>query len=276
MAHFVQRVLKFNYFCLFFVRTSSHNHLTVMFRLRSFSALFLALNFAVLFVACDPEDTDDPNDDLSNSEIVSGLKEALRVGTDTSVVTLNAVDGYYADDAVKILLPPEASVIFDNLSLIPGGSALVENTIKSINRAAEDAAVEAKPIFVDAITNMSIADGVAILFGTDTAATSFLKTNTYTGLESTFLPKIETSLKKPLLLGISAESSYQSLINTYNGLPGAGLLFSKITENTLSEYTTRRALDGLFLKVSEEEKKIRLDPLHRVTSILERVFAELD
>ncbi|MGD1846484.1 MAG: DUF4197 domain-containing protein [Salibacteraceae bacterium] len=247
-----------------------------MFRLRSFSALFLALNFAVLFVACDPEDTDDPNDDLSNSEIVSGLKEALRVGTDTSVVTLNAVDGYYADDAVKILLPPEASVIFDNLSLIPGGSALVENTIKSINRAAEDAAVEAKPIFVDAITNMSIADGVAILFGTDTAATSFLKTNTYTGLESTFLPKIETSLKKPLLLGISAESSYQSLINTYNGLPGAGLLFSKITENTLSEYTTRRALDGLFLKVSEVEKIIRLDPLHRVTSILERVFAELD
>lgn len=243
---------------------------------RSASLFVLMLGFALTFTACDPDENDDTNDGLTNSEIVEGLKAALRIGTDTSVVTLNAVDGYYADEAVKILLPPEAAVIFDKISLIPGGNLLVDNTIKSINRAAEDAAIEAKPIFVDAITNMTISDGVDILFGTDTAATFFLRSNTYTGLEGAFLPKVETSLTKPILLGVSAESSYQSLINTYNGLPGAGLLFNKITENTLSEYTTRRALDGLFLKVSEEEKKIRLNPLHRVTSILEKVFAELD
>ena len=175
---------------------------------RSLRALVLVVPALALMLttSCEPEEGG-----LSNEEIVQGLKAALQVGTDTSVTTLNAQDGYFADLAVKILLPPEADVIYDQLSSIPGGSLLVDNTIKTINRAAEDAAIQAKPIFLDAITNITIADGVNILFGDDTAATHFLRVNTYTNLQAAFQPQISTSLNKDIILGISAEDSYQSL-----------------------------------------------------------------
>ncbi len=212
---------------------------------------------------------------LTNDEVVKGLKEALEVSTDTSVSVLNALDGYYGDETVKILLPPEASVIFDNLNKIPGGSQLVEQTILAINRAAEDAAIEAKPIFVNAITNMSFSDAFAILEGHDSSATEYLNDNTYDDLVTAFSPKISASLSKPLVGNVSAESAYQDLVSKYNMVANASFgLIPPITQNTLGEYTTTRALDGLFKKVTIEEGKIRNDIGHQVSDLLKKVFGE--
>lgn len=216
---------------------------------------------------------------LTDDEIVEGLKEALRVGTDTSVTVLHRTNGYFADEAVKILLPPEAQVIKDNISILPGGSALIDEVVLKINRAAEDAAVEAKPIFVNAITSMTITDGLSILNGPDTAATSYLKTNTYSSLKDLFKPKIEASLAKPIVAGISAESSYKSLVDKYNSAANIANIspfhdYPIIENNSLSEHTTTKGLNGLFLKVSEEEKAIRNDPFAQVTDILRKVFSK--
>lgn len=226
-------------------------------------------------VSCDKETIEkvlSNNPQLTNEEVISALKEALSVGTDTSVSILHKVDGYFKDEAVKILLPDEAKVVYEQLSKIPGGDALVERTILSINRAAEDAASEAKPIFVNAITTMTIADGFSILNGSDTAATSYLNSKTYTPLYEAFQPKINTSLSKPMVLGYSAQESYQTLIDAYNSASLNGILFEKITTNSLSEHVTRKGLDGLFLKVSEQEMKIRKDPIAQVTDLLKKVF----
>jgi hypothetical protein len=212
--------------------------------------------------------------DLTNEEVIEGLKSALEVGTDNSSQNLHKRDGYYRDEAVKIFLPDEAAVILDHLDRIPGGDHLVDNTIESINRAAEDAAIEAKPIFINAITSMTISDGFAILDGADDAATTYLKDKTYDSLQMAFQPKIQVSLEKPLILNKSSESLYSSLITSYNAIPRIPFIFEEpeITENTLSEYTTRRALDGLFLKVADEETQIRNDPAKRVNDILVKVF----
>ena len=237
--------------------------------------IFIACICFVGLIACEEGGITDVLDPaLTNEEVIQGLKSALEVGTGSAVDILNVQDGYFGDELVKIFLPPEAVAIIDNLSRIPGGDQLVSNTIESINRAAEDAAVEAKPIFVGAITSMSISDGFTILNGADTAATGFLRDKTYDSLQLAFQPKIQTSLEKPLILSKSSEDLYSGLINTYNAIPRIPLIFDEptITENTLSEYTTRRALDGLFLKVSDEEKAIRSNPLKRINDILKRVF----
>ena len=228
--------------------------------------------FALFTNSC--EEIDKITAGLTNDEIIEGLKSALNVGTDTSVNTLNAVDGYFKDELVKILLPPEASNLVNNISKVPGLDLLVNEVVKSINRAAEDAAVEAKPIFVDAIKNITITDGLSILNGEDDAATSYLSLNTSSQLTDAFSPKISTSLNKKLVGNVSAESAYSSLINTYNQASLGGVLFKEIETNTLAEHTTKRALEGLFSKVAGEEFKIRNDLSHRVNDILKKVFGE--
>ncbi|GAB4376595.1 MAG: DUF4197 domain-containing protein [Salibacteraceae bacterium] len=232
-----------------------------------------AIALIMLLQSCDQLDSIFGKE-LTEEEIVAGLKDALNHGTDTAVTRLSAEDGYYGDLAVKILLPKEAQPIYEALNYLPGG--LVDETILAVNRAAEDAADAATPIFIDAILNLSINDGKEILFGNDTAATHYLRVNTSNQLYSAFKPKIEQSLGKKLVFNLSAEEFYTRLINTYNDASLNGLLFDKITENSLSEYTTKRALNGLFLKISEEEKLIRKDPSHRVTEQLQKVFSELD
>jgi hypothetical protein len=213
---------------------------------------------------------------LSNEEIIRGLKEALKVGTDTSVTKLHKTNGYLADQAVKILLPQEAQIITQHVSVLPGGQLLVDEVVKKINRAAEDAAAEAKPIFINAITSITITDGLSILNGANNAATNYLKQKTYTSLQSAFQPKIYSSLNKEIIGGISAESAYRELISKYNlAVTAANLTgknYPKVTTNSLSEYTTQRALDGLFLKVAEEESDIRQKASARVTDILKKVF----
>ncbi|MCE2786833.1 MAG: DUF4197 domain-containing protein [Bacteroidota bacterium] len=231
---------------------------------------------AALTVACTKEEIDKVLNDggLSNEEVIAGLKQALSVGTDSSATMLSKVDGYYKDAAVKIFLPDEAQAIYTNISKVPGGSALIEQTVLTINRAAEDAADEAKPIFIDAITSMTIGDGLNILNGADTAATVYLKDKTYDPLRVAFQPKISASLSKPIILGISAEQSYKDLINAYNTASLGGLLFEQIKTNSLSEHVTRKGLDGLFLKVAEKEKAIRSNPLEQVTDLLKKVFGK--
>lgn len=213
---------------------------------------------------------------LSNEEIIRGLKEALKIGTDTSVNKLHRVDGYLSDQAVKILLPQEAQVITQHLSVLPGGELLIDEVTKKINRAAEDAAAEAKPIFINAITSITITDGLTILNGSNNAATNYLRQKTYTSLQNAFQPKISTSLNKKIIGNVSAESAYRELISKYNlavtAANLAGKNYPKVTSNSLTEYTTQRALDGLFLKVAEEEADIRQKASARVTDILKKVF----
>jgi hypothetical protein len=206
------------------------------------------------------------------------LREALNVGTDTSVTVLNKVDGYFRDEAVKILLPTEAQVMYANISKVPGLSELIlplmDNTILAMNRAAEDAATEAKPIFVNAIKGITISDGFTILNGSDTSATTYLRGETYDSLFQKFQPKIDASLVKPLVAGVSAQSIYSSLISAYNNASLNGLLFDKVATNSLSTHVTQKGLNGLFLKVADQEKQIRKDPIAQVTELLKKVFGK--
>lgn len=227
---------------------------------------------SISFLGCSELDQIIEETGITNEEVIQGLRSALTVGTDTSVSILSLEDGYLQDELVKILLPSEAAAIVTNISKVPGGNLLIENAIKAINRSAEDAAIEAKPIFVNAITNITIEDGIAILNGGNTAATAYLKTNTEADLTTAFQPKISASLGKKLVGNVSAESTYKTLIDTYNAASLNGVLFPKVTTNSLAEHTTQKALSGLFLKVADEEMKIRTDASHRVNDILKKVF----
>jgi len=209
---------------------------------------------------------------LTNEEVIKGLKSALNVGIDSSVFSLSRVNGYMGNALLKLALPPEAQPIISNLAKIPGGQKLLNDAILAINKAAEDAAPQAKTIFVNAITGMSIQDGFDILKGQPNAATTFLKNNTYTQLTNAFAPKINASLSKPLVMGYSAQKAYQTLIDGYNLASLNGMLFPTVKQNSLATYTTQKALDGLFLKLEQEEKLIRQDTMHQVTEILKRVF----
>ncbi|MBL7693219.1 MAG: DUF4197 domain-containing protein [Ferruginibacter sp.] len=197
---------------------------------------------------------------LSNDDIVSGLKEALRVGTDSSTKKLSKMDGFFKDAAVKILMPEEAKKVERTLRNFGMGS-LVDKAILSMNRAAEDAASGVGTIFWDAIRQMSITDGLKILRGGDYAATDYLKSMTTKQLTEKFRPVIETSLAKT-----EATKYWKDLFSAYNR-------FSKDQVNTdLTAYVTERALAGLFLQIGQQEQKIRKDPAAQVTDILKKVF----
>ncbi len=213
---------------------------------------------------------------LTQEEIANGLKEALKVGTDTAVTRLSRTNGFYKDKLVQIGLPKEADVIVTNISKVPLlGDKLIEETKKLINKAAEEAATEAAPIFKNAISNMSITDAVSILKGNDSAATHYLRQNTYKQLYNKFMPKIQASLGRKIVKDVSADDAYKSLIDKYNmaaKIPFSGL--EQVKTNSLIEYVTRRALNGLFLKVANEENDIRNDVNARVNDLLKKVFDE--
>ena len=216
---------------------------------------------------------------LTEADVASGLKEALEIGSKNASSILSAVDGYYGDAMVKILLPEEASVIIDNLNRIPGGDKLVEDVILRINRAAEDAAKEVAPIFVNSIRQMTIRDAFTILKGADNAATQYLINTTRTDLYNLYKPKIRQSTGKDIVGGISTKESWEALTgkwNTFaNSVIGRAAGFQAVNVD-LDDYLTNRALDGMFLKVQDEEKKIRTNVSARVTPLLERVFGSLD
>jgi hypothetical protein len=216
---------------------------------------------------------------LTEEDVVNGLKEALMTGARNSAQKLAAENGYYGDEAVKILLPDEARVIVDNISKFPGGDKLVQDVVLSINRAAEDAAKEVAPIFVNSIKQMTIKDAFSILNGADNAATGYLKNTTYNDLYTLYKPKIQASTQKKIAGNISTTESWVTLTGKWNSLansvPGrmAGL---KSVNTDLDDYLTRKALNGIFMKVELEELRIRKDVSARVSPILQRVFGSLD
>ena len=213
------------------------------------------------------------------ASVVSGLKEALAIGAKNSADRLSMENGYYGDIAVKILLPDEAKTIVDNISRIPGGDQLIEDVILRINRAAEDAAKEAAPIFVSSITSMTIADAFNILKGNDNAATMYLRSTTYDELYSLYKPKISNSTEKDIVGTISTQDSWKILTEKWNSVANsvAGKLAGFKPVNTdLDDFLTKKGLDGLFLKVEAEELKIRKEVSARVTPLLKKVFGSLD
>lgn len=233
---------------------------------------FIVGGCAELLQVVNTMDTQRP---LTQTEVVNGLKEALKIGSNKASSNLSVTDGYYRDELVKILLPPEAAIITENLHRIPGGSKLLDDVLLRINRSAEDAAKEAAPIFANAVTRMTIQDGFNILRGSNDEATKYLKANTYNQLVQLYSPKIRSSLDKKLVAGISTNDSWNTLTTQWNNLAGSAVGriagFNKV-DVKLEEYLTEKALDGLFLKLAEEEKEIRTNPAARVTEILKRVF----
>jgi len=216
---------------------------------------------------------------LTETEVVSGLKEALITGARNSAQRLASENGYYGDVLIKILLPDEAKVIIDNISRIPGGSQLVEDVILRINRAAEDAAKEVAPIFVNSITQMTIRDAFNILNGADNAATQYLRNTTYNDLYALYKPKIQASTGKDIVGNISTMDSWEALTGRWNTIANsaAGRLANLKPVNTdLNDYLTNKALSGMFLKVEAEELKIRKEVSARVTPLLQKVFGSLD
>lgn len=198
---------------------------------------------------------------LSNDDIVAGLKEALSVGAQNSATKLSSVDGFFANAAIKVLMPPEAQKVEKALRSAGMGN-LVDDAILSMNRAAEEASKSAAPIFVNAVKNMSFNDAMGILKGPDTAATSYLKGKTLPALTNAFRPVIEGALEKT-----GATKHWKAVMEAYNKIP----LVSKVNPD-LSGYVTDKALGGLFFQVAQEEQKIRKDPAARVTETLKKVF----
>jgi len=216
---------------------------------------------------------------LKEAEVAEGLKEALKIGSKNASSILSAVNGYYEDELVKILMPEEAEVIIDNLEKIPGGEKMVEDVVLSINRAAEDAAKEVAPIFANSITQMTIQDAFSILKGADNAATQYLSKTTRMDLYNLYQPKIRQSTEKDIAGGISTKESWDALTGKWNvfanSLVGRMAGFEVVNVD-LDEYLTNRALDGMFLKVQDEEEKIRTNVSARVTPLLEKVFGSVD
>ena len=197
---------------------------------------------------------------LSTADIVAGLKEALTIGTQNSTNQLSAVDGFFKDAAVKILMPPEAQKVESTLRSLGFGS-VVDKAILSMNRGAEDAAKSATPIFVNAIKQMTITDALGILKGSDNAATNYFKDKTTAQLTQAFRPVIDKSLNKT-----DATKYWGDVFSVYNRFA------TNKVETDLDAYVTGKAIDGIFYEVALEEQKIRKDPAARVTDILKKVF----
>jgi hypothetical protein len=205
-------------------------------------------------------DSSTSSSSLSNTDIISGLKEALNTGTQASTNKLSSVDGFLKDAAVKILLPPEAQKVEKTLRTL-GMGKLVDNAITSINRSAEDASKKAAPIFLSAIKNMSITDALGILRGGDTSATSYLRKSTSLQLSDAFRPVIDSSLVKT-----GATKYWSDLFTQYNKIA-----LTKVNTDLVG-YVTDKAMTGIFYYVGQEEKNIRKNPGAYASSILKKVF----
>lgn len=198
-------------------------------------------------------------------DISGGLKEALNNGISKQVSKLTATDGFYKNEAVKILLPDELKKVDTGLRRI-GLSSLADEGLKVLNRAAEDAVKEATPIFVNAVKNMSFTDAKGILLGNDNSATSYLQGSTSTALYGKFNPVIKSSFSK-----VGADKVWQNIITKYNSIP----LVSKVNPD-LTDYVAKQAMNGVFKMVAVEEKNIRTNISARTSPLLQKVFAMQD
>lgn len=198
-------------------------------------------------------------------DIAGGLKEALNNGITKQVSKLTATDGFYKNEAVKILLPEELRKVDSGLRRI-GLSSLADEGLKVMNRAAEDAVKEATPIFISAVKNMSFTDAKGILLGNDSSATTYLENSTSTALYGKFNPVIKNSFTK-----VGADKVWSNIITKYNSIP----LVNKVNPD-LTDYVTKQAMNGVFKMISVEEKNIRTNINARTSPLLQKVFAMQD
>lgn len=198
---------------------------------------------------------------LSNTQIVDGLKEALSIGTKNSSESASKVDGFFKNPLIKIPFPQEVKMV-ESTARKAGLGKTADQFVLSLNRAAEGASKEAAPIFLNAITSMSITDALGILNGGNEAATKYLQEKTTTDLKSKFNPVVKTAIEKAYVT-----KYWNPLITKYNKLP----LVQKVNPN-LEDYVTTKALEGLFKLVAQEETKIRTNPAARVNDLLKSVF----
>ncbi len=198
---------------------------------------------------------------LSSQDIANGLKEALTIGAEKGCVNLSKSDGFFKNAALKILMPPEAQKIESTIRGL-GMNQLADDFILSMNRAAEDACNTAAPIFVKAIKEMSITDGINILKGNETAATTYLKSKTEMDLKASFSTIIKTSLDK-----VDATKYWEKIINTYNAIP-----LTKKMNPDLTAYVTDKSMNGIYSEIASQEKEIRANPMARTSALLKSVF----
>jgi hypothetical protein len=198
---------------------------------------------------------------LTTAEVGEGLKEALIKGITTGSDLASKVDGYFKNPEIKIPFPPEVKKVEDKLRQL-GFNNDVDRFILTLNRGAEEAAKEAKPIFITAIKSMTIQDAWGILKGEPDAATQYLKRTTSLQLREKFKPVIQAALNK-----VNATKYYGDIVNTYNQIP-----FVQDVNPDLNEYATEKAMEGLFVMIAKEEKNIRENPGARTTELLKRVF----
>jgi hypothetical protein len=198
---------------------------------------------------------------LSSTEIAAGLKEALTVGISKGADQVSQSNGYFGNPRIKIPFPEDVQRVENALRRVGLGSE-VDKFVLALNRGAEEAAKEAKPIFISAIRQMTIQDALGILKGEPDAATQYLKRTTSDQLIAAFMPVVEKSLDKT-----QATKYYTDLATTYNKIP----MTQKVNPD-LKAYATQKAVDGLFLMIADEEAKIRKDPLARTSDLLKKVF----
>lgn len=201
---------------------------------------------------------------ITDGDVVMGLKEALKVGINKGADSASRMNGFFLNPKIRIPFPPEVQKVETTLRKIGLGNE-VDKFVVSLNRGAEEAAKEAKPIFVNAIMSMNFSDAWAILRGDKNAATMFLKRTTTAALIEKFSPVVEKALQKT-----DATKYYTDLANTYNAIP-----FTQKINPDLKGYATQKAIDGLFILVEEEEARIRENPLARTSDILKRVFGSI-
>ncbi|HEV7232008.1 MAG TPA: DUF4197 domain-containing protein [Bacteroidia bacterium] len=201
---------------------------------------------------------------LTNEEVVKGLKEALQVGTNNSTASASQLDGFYKNPKITIPFPPEAQKVKEK-ALELGMKEQVDKFEINLNRAAEEASKQAAPIFIQAITSMSVSDGFSILKGADNAATQYLKNKTTGELMEKFKPIVQAAIDK-----VELTKSWKPIVTTYNRIP-----FVERQNPDLTDYVTKKGLEGLFTLVQDEELKIRKNPAAQVTDLLKKVFGSV-
>jgi len=202
---------------------------------------------------------------MAEGDVSMGLKQALEFGVNEAVDKLSAENGYL-ESPYKIIIPEEARYIITKVKMVPGFQDVEKQLIDKMNKAAEIAAKKATPIFVDAITSLTISDAMNILMGEKNAATTYLTKETRPALYTTFLPVIQSSLDE-----VNAREYWKTVINAYNNIP-----FVKKANPNLDDYVNNKALDGLFSLIEVKEAKIREDQSQRTTDLLKKVFAQQD
>ncbi|SFD20245.1 DUF4197 domain-containing protein [Algibacter pectinivorans] len=233
--------------------------------IRKILAVILVLNFTACAELQQVVNQLPQSGTIGNTEIASGLRQALDLGIDKQVTKLTQTDGFFKNDLVKILLPEELAKVDKALRDI-GLSNLADEGLKVLNRAAEDAVKESTPIFVDAVKSITFDDAKNILLGDNDAATQFLTSKTQEALYTKFNPVIKNSFSK-----VGADKIWSNLINKYNSIP-----FTNNVNPDLTDYVTGEALKGVFTMIAVEENDIRTKVSSRTTDLLKTVFALQD